>query len=104
MIETPSSAIHVDSFAKYADFLSIGTNDLTQFLLAFDRTSPNFDTLAQSMHPSIFKVIRKVVISGKKHNKPDSICGVLAQNIEEIPILLKHRNRHISINPNTKNK
>ena len=100
MIETPASAIHVDSFAKYADFLSIGTNDLTQFLLAFDRTSPNFDTLAQSMHPSIFKVIRNVVISGKKHDIPVSICGVLAQNIEAIPILLGLGIRHISIDPN----
>ena len=100
MIETPAAAIHVDSFAKHADFLSIGTNDLTQFLLAFDRTSPNFDLLAQSMHPSIFKVIRNVVMSGKKYDIPVSICGVLGQNLEALPILLGLGIRHISIDPN----
>lgn len=100
MIETPAAAIHVDSFAKHADFLSIGTNDLTQFLLAFDRTSPNFDLLAQSMHPSIFKVIRNVVMSGKKYDIPVSICGVLGQNLEALPIILGLGIRHISIDPN----
>lgn len=88
MIEVPSSAIMSDVIAKHADFLSIGTNDLIQYVLAADRTNPQVSNIYSPLHPSILRLITTVVQSAKKYNKPLILCGEVAADPKLIPILL----------------
>ncbi|MBS0625769.1 MAG: phosphoenolpyruvate--protein phosphotransferase [Verrucomicrobia bacterium] len=88
MIEVPSSAIMCDAIIQESDFLSIGTNDLVQYVLAADRSNPNISDLYFSTHPSILRLIRMVVASANKNRKPVIICGESAADPAMIPILL----------------
>jgi len=78
MIEVPSAVYQVDSIAKHADFLSIGTNDLIQYLLAVDRNNPNVANLFDSFHPAILHAIYQTVNGAKNQNIPVSVCGEMA--------------------------
>jgi phosphotransferase system enzyme I (PtsI) len=78
MIEVPSAAVLADSFAREADFLSLGTNDLVQYTLAADRTSRALAYLASPFDPSVLRLIRMVADAAKKHATPLSICGEMA--------------------------
>lgn len=89
MIEVPSSALLCDEMAKAADFLSVGTNDLVQYVLASDRwnndlTSP-FHTPA---HPSILRLLRMIIASANRFKKPLLLCGESASDPLLIPLLL----------------
>ncbi len=77
MIETPASALLASEFAEHSDFLSIGTNDLTQYTLAADRTNEMVAHQYDSFHPAVLKLIKMTVDAGKKNNKPVAICGEL---------------------------
>lgn len=78
MIEVPNVAIQADFFAEYADFLSIGTNDLTQYVLAVDRGNERISALYDQRHPVIWKLINTVAEAGRKTDTPVSVCGELA--------------------------
>ncbi|MBA3581705.1 MAG: phosphoenolpyruvate--protein phosphotransferase [Gammaproteobacteria bacterium] len=78
MIEVPSSVYMIGSFAKYVNFLSIGSNDLTQYLLAVDRNNERVGKLYDALHPAVLHAISQVIKSAEQHNKPVSICGELA--------------------------
>ena len=78
MIEVPSSAIMCDALAKEVDFLSIGTNDLVQYVLAADRSNQNTSELYYATHPSILRLIRMVVASANCSRKPVILCGECA--------------------------
>ncbi len=80
MIEVPSAALCADAMAKYVDFFSIGTNDLTQYTLALDRSDSRLSHLFNPMHPAVIKLIHMTAEAGKKHGKPVSICGEIAAN------------------------
>jgi len=97
MIEVPSSAIMCDALAKEADFLSIGTNDLVQYLLAADRTNPHTVDLYFSTHPSILRMIRMIVASANCARKPVIICGECAADPSLIPLLLGLGIREFSV-------
>jgi phosphotransferase system enzyme I (PtsI) len=97
MIEVPSSAIMCDALAKEADFLSIGTNDLVQYLLAADRTNPHTVDLYFSTHPSILRMIRMIVASANCSRKPVIICGECAADPSLIPLLLGLGIREFSV-------
>lgn len=88
MIEVPSSALMCDAIAKEADFLSIGTNDLVQYVLAADRTNPNTADLYYSTHPSALRLIRMVVSNANEARKPVILCGEIATDPLLIPVLL----------------
>ncbi len=77
MIETPAAAICIDHILKEVDFISIGTNDLIQYLLAVDRTNESVSHLYQPLHPSVLKVLKDVFDSAKRFGKPVCICGEL---------------------------
>ncbi len=78
MIEIPSAAIHAPKFAEEVDFFSVGTNDLTQYLLAVDRGNALISSLYDQQHPAIWKVIKHVVRSAEKQNIEVEVCGELA--------------------------
>ena len=75
MIEVPSAAINVAALVPYVDFFSIGTNDLIQYTLAADRGNKAVAYLYQPTNPAILELMRRVVETAKKHNKPVSVCG-----------------------------
>lgn len=97
MIEVPSSAILCDVIAQEADFLSIGTNDLVQYVLAADRSNPNTSDLYHATHPSILRLIRMVVSSANRFHKPIILCGESAADPMMIPILLGLGIREFSV-------
>ncbi|AOJ06614.1 phosphoenolpyruvate--protein phosphotransferase [Burkholderia mayonis] len=78
MVETPSAAALADHFAQVVDFFSIGTNDLTQYVLAIDREHPELARLAESLHPAVLRMIRQTVDGARRHRKWVGVCGGLA--------------------------
>ncbi|MFH1068515.1 MAG: phosphoenolpyruvate--protein phosphotransferase [Candidatus Glassbacteria bacterium] len=80
MIEVPSAAIMVEDFLAYIDFISIGTNDLIQYLLAVDRGNARVAYLYQPFNPAVIRLVSSVVAAAKKHNKWVGVCGEMAGN------------------------
>ncbi|MGM0564091.1 MAG: phosphoenolpyruvate--protein phosphotransferase [Pseudomonadota bacterium] len=78
MIEVPSAIYLVDVLAPHVDFFSIGTNDLTQYLLAVDRNNERVAKLYDSLHPSVLHAILHIADAAQRHDKPVSVCGELA--------------------------
>jgi phosphotransferase system enzyme I (PtsP) len=78
MIEVPSAVYQIDALAKRVDFLSVGTNDLTQYLLAVDRNNARVASLYDSLHPAVLRAIAEIVAGGQRENRPVSVCGELA--------------------------
>ncbi len=78
MVETPSAAALADHFAELVDFFSIGTNDLTQYVLAIDREHPELARMAQSLHPAVLRMIAQTVDGARRHRKWVGVCGGLA--------------------------
>lgn len=100
MIEIPAAALMSDVFAKEVDFMSFGTNDLTQYTLAVDRTNQKIARLFNDLHPAVLRLMRTTIRNARDLNKDISICGEMAGNPEAIPILLGLGLRKLSISPN----
>jgi len=88
MIEVPSAAILADAMADMVDFFSIGTNDLIQYTLAIDRGNPHVAHLFNPLHPAVIRLIRYVVDCARDKNKPTYICGEMAADPMNLPVLL----------------
>ncbi len=78
MIELPAAVYQTRVLAKMVDFISIGSNDLTQYLLAVDRNNPRVANLYTAFHPAVLAALRQVVTEAQKQGKPVSICGEMA--------------------------
>jgi phosphotransferase system enzyme I (PtsP) len=78
MIEVPAAVYQAEALARRVDFLSIGTNDLAQYLLAVDRNNERVVGLYNSLHPAVLAAIVKVVEIGHHYQKPVSVCGEMA--------------------------
>jgi phosphotransferase system enzyme I (PtsP) len=78
MIEVPSAVYQIEDICHLVDFVSIGTNDLTQYLLAVDRNNENVAELFSSLHPAVLKAMRQIVEGARRMNTPVSVCGELA--------------------------
>ena len=77
MIETPAAALIVDRILEIVDYISIGTNDLIQYVLAVDRINENVAHLYQPFHPAVLRILREILKTAEKMKKPVSICGEL---------------------------
>jgi dihydroxyacetone kinase phosphotransfer subunit len=80
LIEIPSAAIVLEHFIKYIDFVDIGSNDLTQYTLAADRTNPNVSDICNPLEPSVLLLIKKIHDICKQHKVHTSVCGEFAGN------------------------
>jgi phosphotransferase system enzyme I (PtsP) len=78
MVEVPSAVATVDVLAAEADFLCVGTNDLTQFLLAVDRTNEKVASYFRSHHPAMLRALARVARAGQDAGKEVSVCGEMA--------------------------
>ncbi len=88
MIETPASVLCAEELAKEADFFSIGTNDLTQYLLAVDRGNTKIAELYNSFHPAVIRSIRHVTEGAHKYGKKAGMCGEFAGNEKAAELLI----------------
>jgi len=80
MIEVPSAVYQVEAILQYVDFVSVGSNDLTQYLLAVDRNNDNVASLYEPFHPAVLSALLHVVELAKKYEKPVGLCGELASD------------------------
>ena len=99
MIEVPAAALMVRQFAQHFDFLSIGTNDLVQYMLAIDRTDETVAHLYDPLHPAVLRLIADVIAEGRSQGKPVSICGEMAGDAAMTRLLLGMGLRHFSMHP-----
>jgi phosphoenolpyruvate-protein phosphotransferase len=88
MVEIPSVAVLADRFAKEVDFFSIGTNDLTQYTMAAERTNEKVAHLGDACHPAVLRQIQRVIEAAHKEGIWVGLCGELAGDADAIPILL----------------
>ncbi len=88
MVELPSAVEVAEELAAEADFLSIGSNDLIQYMLAVDRTNERVSNLYRAHHPAILRAIYRVVMAAKTLGKDVSICGDLSADKRMLPFLL----------------
>ena len=80
MIETPAAAISAPRLARYADFFSIGTNDLTQYTLAVDRNNSKLSSRFTPYHPAVLELLRRTADAGRGAGLEVSVCGELASS------------------------
>ena len=99
MIELPCAVEMVNELAAISDFLSIGSNDLTQYMLAVDRTNDQVSHMYLEHHPAVLRALDRISRAGVRYGKAVSICGEMATRPEMIPFLLGIGIRNISVNP-----
>lgn len=99
MIEVPSAALMADELAKKVDFMSIGTNDLTQYTMSADRNNRRVAELYNFLHPSVLKLIKMTIDAGKRHNTPVGICGEAAGDLLALPLFIGMGVHYFSMNP-----
>jgi phosphoenolpyruvate-protein phosphotransferase (PTS system enzyme I) len=99
MIEVPSAVVYADILGKYADFFSVGTNDLVQYLLAVDRISEKIAYLYNPLNLSVLRFLRQIVTSAAATSTQLSICGEMAGEPQYTMLLLGLGFRHLSMSP-----
>src|SRR5438128_6741140 len=99
MIEVPAAAIGADVLAREVDFFSLGTNHLTQYLVAADRTNPELGPLADSRHPALLRMIDQVVRAARQHRRWVGVCGEMASDLWAVPLLVGLGVNELSVHP-----
>jgi phosphotransferase system enzyme I (PtsP) len=88
MIEVPAAVYQADVLARRVSFLSVGTNDLTQYLLAVDRNNARVAALYDDFHPAVLRALMQVVAGARAYGREVSVCGELAGDPRATPLLL----------------
>ncbi|MEY6431748.1 phosphoenolpyruvate--protein phosphotransferase [Thioalkalicoccus limnaeus] len=88
MIEVPAAVYQIESLARRVDFLSVGTNDLTQYLLAVDRNNSHVAELYDELHPAVLRALMQVVSGARSQEVEVSICGEMAGDPLAVVLLL----------------
>jgi phosphotransferase system enzyme I (PtsI) len=99
MVEVPSAVIVIDALVKEVDFLSVGTNDLTQYILAINRNSESLAPFFDPFHPAVLRALRLLAGAARRAGKPISICGELAGDLKAARLLLGLGFRQLSMAP-----
>ena len=99
MVEVPSAALSAEALAAEVDFFSLGTNDLTQYVFAADRTNPELAHLADSLHPVMLRLIQMVVEGAHRHSKWVGVCGEMASDPWALPLLIGLGVDELSVHP-----
>jgi phosphoenolpyruvate-protein kinase (PTS system EI component) len=99
MVEVPAAAVGADQLAQEVDFFSLGTNDLTQYLFAADRTNPDVAALADSLHPALLRMIDQVVSAAHRHGRWVGVCGEMASDPWAVPLLVGLGVDELSVHP-----
>jgi phosphoenolpyruvate-protein kinase (PTS system EI component) len=99
MVEVPSAALLASQLAKHADFLSIGTNDLTQYALAMDRGNAELAARLDGLHPAVLRLIAQTVEGASGHGVWVGVCGALASDLEAVPVLVGLGVTELSVSP-----
>lgn len=97
MVELPSAVEVADELAAEADFLSIGSNDLVQYILGVDRTNEHVADLYVSHHPAVLRAMKRVADAARAHVRPLSLCGEMAADPKMLPFLLGIGIRTLSV-------
>ena len=101
MIEVPAAAIALPGFIADLDFLSIGTNDLVQYVLAVDRNNEALGEMYSPLHPAVVRLIRDVIRLAQRKGKPVAVCGEIAGDARFVPMLLAMGLTELSLHPVT---
>lgn len=99
MVETPAAAMLADQLVREADFLSIGTNDLTQYVLAIDRGHRELSQRLDALHPAVLRLIARVAEAARAANKTAAVCGSLAADPIAAPLLIGLGISELSVPP-----
>lgn len=99
MMETPSAVMVADILAQYADFFSIGTNDLTQYVMAVDRGNSMVSDLYSVYYPSVMRAMKRIIEEGNKNGIPVAMCGEAASDSYFIPVLMGMGLKEFSVIP-----
>ena len=99
MIEVPAAAIALDGMIGELDFISIGTNDLIQYLIAVDRVNQDVAHMYDPCHPAVGRTLNLIIQTARKRNKPVSICGEIASDAKMLPLLLGLNIDALSVTP-----
>jgi len=99
MIEVPAAAVCADIFARYLDFLSIGTNDLIQYTIAIDRVDDEVNYLYDPLHPAVLRLIQTTIRAGQKAGIPVAMCGEMAGDARYTRLLLGLGLKEFSVHP-----
>ncbi|MCB9148209.1 MAG: phosphoenolpyruvate--protein phosphotransferase [Caldilineaceae bacterium] len=99
LVETPAAALMIEQMATLVDFLSIGVNDLAQYILAVDRTNASVAAMADPLHPAMIKIMSHIGRAGRQAGIPVSICGEIASDATAIPLLLGLGMNELSVTP-----
>ena len=99
MIEVPAAAIALDGMIGELDFISIGTNDLIQYLVAVDRVNPEVAHMYDPCHPAVGRTIHNIIQTAHKRGRSVSICGEIASDQKMLPLLLGWQVDSLSVTP-----
>jgi phosphotransferase system enzyme I (PtsI) len=98
-VEVPAVALQAARFAEASDFLSIGTNDLTQYVLAVDRGNDRVADRYDALHPAVLGLIQRTVEAGRTTDTPVSLCGEVGSDVHALPVLLGLGVDTLSVSP-----
>ncbi|EPL13032.1 phosphoenolpyruvate--protein phosphotransferase [Pseudomonas sp. CF150] len=99
MIEVPAAALMAEQLAEHADFLSIGTNDLSQYTLAMDRDHAGLAARVDALHPALLRLIAQTCAGAAKHGRWVGVCGALASDPLATPVLVGLGVTELSVSP-----
>jgi phosphoenolpyruvate-protein phosphotransferase len=99
MIEVPAAALLAEQLAEHADFLSIGTNDLSQYTLAMDRDHAGLASRVDALHPALLRLIAQTCAGAAQHKRWVGVCGALASDPLATPVLIGLGVSELSVSP-----
>ena len=99
MLEVPAAAVSIDSMLDLVDFVSIGSNDLVQYLMAADRDNPKVSHLCQPLAPPVLRILKQVIQTCNDTGKPVTLCGEMAGQPKAFVLLLGMGLRRFSMSP-----